>query len=160
MRRWLTIPLVLAPLLLARCAPAEPPVYVGCCTIPPRTFTVYFARGGVELNERSQREIRDAAAFLVSRPEKRMSVTGNTDPSGGPEADPRLSRRRAEVVAAALVRLNVPRERLDVLADGDANPLVPTARDQKEPQNRRVDLSEDVPGISRVIDPSRVIAPP
>ncbi len=159
MRRWLTIPLVLAPLLLARCAPAPPPFMV-CCAIPPQNFTVYFARGGVELNARSQREIRDAAAFLVRRPEKRMSVTGNTDLSGGPEADPRLSRRRAEVVAAALVRLNVPRERLDVLADGEANPLVPTARGQKEPQNRRVDLSEEIPGISRIIDPSRIIAPP
>ena len=159
MRRWLTVPLVLAPLLLARCAPAPPPFAI-CCAMMPLESTVYFARGGVELNARSQRVIRDAAEHLMRRTESRMAVIGNTDQSGGPEANPRLSRRRAEVVAAALVKLNVPRERLDVLADGDANPLVPTARGQKEPQNRRVDLSEEIPGISRVIDPSRIIAPP
>ena len=152
MRRWLTVPLMLAPLLLARCAPAPPPVLV-CCAIPPRSFTVFFPHGDVALNERGQEQIRDAAAFLMAHPQKRMAVTGNTDLSGGAEANPRLSRRRAEVVAAALVRLNVPRERLDVREKGGSNPLVPAAPGQKEPQNRRVDLIEQTPGISRVVDP-------
>lgn len=152
MRHWLTVPLVLAPLLLARCAPAPPP-YIGCCAIPPRNFTVYFTHGGVELNERSQQAIREAAAYLIARPEKRMKLTGYNDLSDGAEANPQISRRRADAVAAALIKLNVPRERLDARGGGASNPVVPAARGKREPQNRRVELLEDMPGISRIVDP-------
>jgi outer membrane protein OmpA-like peptidoglycan-associated protein len=51
-----------------------------------------------------------------------------------------LSRRRAETVAAELVRLGIAREEIVITALGESQPLVPTADDVREPQNRRVEI--------------------
>ena len=52
----------------------------------------------------------------------------------------RLSQRRAEVVAAELVRQGVSRDEIGVTAFGESRPLVPTADGAREPQNRRVEI--------------------
>lgn len=51
-----------------------------------------------------------------------------------------LSRRRAETVAAELVRLGVAREDIVITALGESQPLVPTGPNVREPQNRRVEI--------------------
>jgi outer membrane protein OmpA-like peptidoglycan-associated protein len=43
-------------------------------------------------------------------------------------------------VAAELVRDGVPRDEIAVMGYGEANPLVPTAKGVREPQNRRVEI--------------------
>ena len=68
----------------------------------------------------------------------RIEVQGNADRSGTPAYNQRLSLRRAQTVAAELVRNGVPRTAIDIQAFGDTRPLVPTAPGVREPQNRRV----------------------
>jgi OmpA-OmpF porin, OOP family len=51
-----------------------------------------------------------------------------------------LSRRRADAVAAELVRRGVPKSEIFVTAFGETHPLVPTADGVREPQNRRVEI--------------------
>jgi len=46
--------------------------------------------------------------------------------------------RRANAVAAELVRLAMPRTAISIRGFGESNPLVPTANGVREPQNRRV----------------------
>jgi len=48
--------------------------------------------------------------------------------------------RRAQAVAAELVRLGVARTAIDISAYGDTRPLVATAPNTREPQNRRVEI--------------------
>ncbi|GAV36929.1 outer membrane protein precursor [Roseomonas sp. TAS13] len=51
-----------------------------------------------------------------------------------------LSRRRADAVAAELVRQGIQRSEITVEAFGESRPLVPTADGVREPQNRRVEI--------------------
>jgi outer membrane protein OmpA-like peptidoglycan-associated protein len=52
----------------------------------------------------------------------------------------RLSRRRAESVAAELVKQGIPSSEIAIFAKGKMDLLVPTADGVKEPQNRRVQI--------------------
>lgn len=146
MRRCLTVFLLLSPLLLVRCASAPAPsISVGCCAIPPLVLSIYFKRGDTTLNETAQQGIRGIATHFINRPEKRIEIVGYSDLSDEAEVNLRLSRRRAEVVAAALIALNVPMEKMEVRSSGPSDPRVPAAPGQKEPQNRRVDVNGSYP---------------
>ena len=70
----------------------------------------------------------------------RIEVAGHADRSGSPQYNQRLSQRRADNVAAELVRQGVSRGDIAVSAYGETRPLVPTADGVREPQNRRVEI--------------------
>ena len=67
-------------------------------------------------------------------------MAGHADRSGTPQYNQRLSQRRADAVAAELVRQGVSRNEIMVTAFGESRPLVPTADGVREPQNRRVEI--------------------
>ena len=67
-------------------------------------------------------------------------MAGHADRSGTPQYNQRLSQRRADAVAAELVRRGVPRNAMAIQAFGESRPLVPTADGVREPQNRRVEI--------------------
>ena len=93
------------------------------------------------ITPRRQRIIEQAAAAYRAGAPVQIEVTGHTDRSGSPGYNQRLSERRADAVAAALVRLRRAAQR-----DGgqrprrERQPLVPTADGVREPQNRRVEI--------------------
>ena len=70
----------------------------------------------------------------------RIEVNGYADRSGPAQFNEVLSLRRAEAVAAELLRRGVPRNEIVTRGFGEANPLVPTADGVREPQNRRVEI--------------------
>ena len=69
-----------------------------------------------------------------------IQVTGYTDASGSAGYNQRLSERRANNVANALVRFGVPRQAMVVSGRGKNDQRVPTADGVREPQNRRVEI--------------------
>ena len=70
----------------------------------------------------------------------RIEVTGHTDTSGSAQYNQGLSVRRANAVAAELVRLGVPRNEISARGVGESQLLVPTPDNTREPQNRRVEI--------------------
>ena len=70
----------------------------------------------------------------------KLEVTGHTDTVGSDAYNMRLSRRRAESVAAELEKQGVPSSEIAIFAKGKRDLLVPTADGVKEPQNRRVQI--------------------
>ncbi|WP_335306728.1 OmpA family protein [Sphingomonas adhaesiva] len=72
-----------------------------------------------------------------------MAVVGHADRSGSAGFNQRLSQRRAEAVAAALVAEGMPRSAVSVRAVGERDPAVPTADGVREPANRRVAISRN-----------------
>ena len=82
----------------------------------------------------------EAAQAAQSQQTTRIEVAGHADRSGTPQYNQRLSQRRADNVAAELVRRGVPRNAIVVTAFGESRPLVPTADGVREPQNRRVEI--------------------
>jgi outer membrane protein OmpA-like peptidoglycan-associated protein len=115
-------------------APATPAPTV----TPSRTYLVFFDWDRADLTDRARQIIAEAAQNSTRVQTTRIEVQGNADSSGTPQYNQRLSLRRAQTVAAELVRDGVPNGVIDIQAFGDTRPLVPTAPGVREPQNRRV----------------------
>ena len=87
------------------------------------------------------RQVVAAAAQATTRTQvTRIEVSGNTDTTGTASYNQGLSVRRAQNVAAELVRLGVPRGAITTQGFGFSRPLVSTGPGVREPQNRRVEI--------------------
>ena len=125
-----------APLAPAPLAPivSTPP------TAPSRTYLVFFDWDRSDLTARARQIIAQAADNSTHVQYTRMEVNGYTDLSGTAQYNQGLSVRRAESVAAELVKDGVPRSNITIQGFGETHPLVPTANGVREPQNRRVEI--------------------
>jgi len=118
--------------VVAPAAPAAPAI--------ARTYLVFFDWDRADLTERAKQIIAEAAANAPKVQTTRIEVSGHADRSGSAQYNQRLSQRRADTVAAELVRLGIQRSQIVVQAFGESRPLVPTADGVREPQNRRVEI--------------------
>ncbi len=107
---------------------------------PARTYLVFFDWDKADLTPRAHQIISEAAQNSTKVQVTQIEVDGHADRSGTPAYNMKLSKRRADAVAADLVRLGVPQNVIYVQAFGDTHPLVPTAAGVREPQNRRVEI--------------------
>ena len=105
-----------------------------------RTYLVFFDWNRADLTPRAREIISEAAQASRTANVTRLEVSGHADRSGTPAYNQRLSQRRAEVVAADLVSKGVSRSAITIQAFGESRPLVPTADNVREPQNRRVEI--------------------
>ncbi|MBO1073184.1 OmpA family protein [Roseomonas marmotae] len=126
-------PRPVAPAPVAPVAPAVAPA-------PARTYLVFFDWDRADLTARARQIIAEAAQAASRVQATRIEVSGHTDSSGSPQYNQRLSQRRADAVAAELVRLGVQRSEITIRAYGESQPLVATADGVREPQNRRVEI--------------------
>ncbi|MFC7609124.1 OmpA family protein [Teichococcus aestuarii] len=126
-------PVPAAPVPVVAPAPAAAPA-------PARTYLVFFDFDRADLTDRARQIIAEAAQNSSRVQTTRIEIAGHADRSGSPQYNQRLSQRRADAVAAELVRLGVARSAIGVQAFGESRPLVPTADGVREPQNRRVEI--------------------
>ena len=105
-----------------------------------RSYLVFFDWDRADLTDRARQIINEAAQATTRVAVTRIEVAGHTDASGTPRYNQDLSQRRAQNVAAELVRLGVPRTAITTQAFGESRPLVQTADGVREPQNRRVEI--------------------
>ena len=116
-------------------APAAMPAPVAA-----RSYLVFFDWDNATLTDRARQIIRDAANNSTHVQYTRIEVNGYTDTSGTPKYNQGLSVRRAEAVAAELVRDGIQRNVITIQGFGETHPLVPTGPGVREPQNRRVEI--------------------
>ena len=107
---------------------------------PARTFLVFFDFARDALTARAREIITQAAQASRTQQVTRIEVAGHTDTVGSAQYNQGLSQRRANNVAAELVRLGVPRESIVTAGYGFTRPLGPTGPNVREPQNRRVEI--------------------
>ena len=107
---------------------------------PARTYLVFFDWNKADLTPRARQIIADAAQASTKVATTKIEVGGHADRTGTAAANQALSMRRAQAVAAELVRLGVARTAIVINAFGDTKPLVATAANTREPQNRRVEI--------------------
>ena len=107
---------------------------------PARSYLVFFDWDKANLTDRARQIIRDAADNSRKVTYTRLEVNGYTDTSGTPQYNQGLSVRRAQAVAAELVRDGVAKESISVSGFGDTKLLVATGPNVREPQNRRVEI--------------------
>ena len=124
-------------------APATPvptPAPAAATPAPSRSYLVFFDWDKYDLNDRARQIVAEAAQASSRVADTRIALAGHADSSGKAQYNQELSRKRAAVVAAELVRLGVAAAAITVTAFGDTRPLVQTAPGAREPQNRRVEI--------------------
>ncbi len=123
--------------------PAPPPApapIAAPAPAPARSYLVFFDWDKATLTDRARMIIREAAENSRRVQYTQLEVNGYTDTSGTARYNQGLSIRRAENVAAELVRDGVPRNVIAIRGFGETHLLVPTANGVREPQNRRVEI--------------------
>jgi outer membrane protein OmpA-like peptidoglycan-associated protein len=105
------------------------------------TDTIYFENNKDIIISRSNTLLDTVAAILVSHPEiEKLRIEGHTDNRGDASYNLDLSQRRAEAVAAYLVKKGVARERLEPKGLGPAQPIADNATKEGRAKNRRVEF--------------------
>lgn len=106
----------------------------------PRDYLVFFEFDRANLTPEAQSVLNQAAASAANGRPTNIDVTGHADRAGSDAYNMRLSMQRSEAVANYLESQGVPRSAMQLEAEGESQPLVPTADGVREPQNRRVTI--------------------
>ena len=117
-----------------------PPPVVAPAPSTPKSYLVFFDFNKSDLTSQATAIVDQAAANAGPAKVTKLEVTGHTDTVGSDAYNMRLSRRRAESVAAQLEKDGIPSSEIEIVAKGKRDLLVPTADGVKEPQNRRVQI--------------------
>ncbi len=105
----------------------------------PETFTIFFLfDSATELAPESADTVRKLKAVLATWPAPQLVVVGHTDLAGSQEFNDKLSMRRAQSVAAFLIKEGIPAREIEIAGRGKREPLVPTADGAPNRMNRRV----------------------
>ncbi len=124
----------------APAAPMAPVAAPAPAAAMARSYLVFFDWDKSNLTDRARGIIKDAATNSAKVAYTKIDVNGNADTSGTPKYNQGLSMRRAQAVAAELVKDGVPKAAIAITASGDTHLLVPTGPGVREPQNRRVEI--------------------
>jgi iron complex outermembrane receptor protein len=106
----------------------------------PRSYLVFFDFNKSDLTPEALTIVDTAAKNAGSAKVTQLTVTGHTDTVGSDAYNMRLSRRRAESVAAELEKDGIASSEIEIVAKGKRDLLVPTKDGVREPQNRRVQI--------------------
>ncbi len=104
------------------------------------SYMVFFDFNRSDLTPQAASIVDQAAKNADAAKVTQLTVTGHTDTVGSDAYNMRLSRRRAESVAAELEKQGVPPSEIEIVAKGKHDLLVPTGDGVREPQNRRVQI--------------------
>ncbi len=127
----------------AEAAAYVPPPVVAPAPSVPRSYLVFFDFNKSDLTSQAVTIVDTAARNATNGKVTQLTVTGHTDTVGSDAYNMRLSRRRAESVAAQLEKDGIASSEIEIVAKGKRDLLVPTGDGVREPQNRRVQIVFD-----------------
>ena len=127
----------------APAAYTPPPVTPVAPASVARSYMVFFDFNKSDLTPDAVSIVDQAAKNAGPAKTTELTVTGHTDTVGSDAYNLRLSRRRAESVAARLEKDGIPSSEIAIVAKGKHDLLVPTKDGVREPQNRRVTIVYD-----------------
>lgn len=106
-------------------------------------YGIYFDTDKAVIKPESKPTLDEIAKLLRERPKLNVFIVGHTDNQGAYDYNMNLSRKRADAVAAALVKgYKIARGRLRTAGVGYLAPVGSNATDQGRALNRRVELVE------------------
>ena len=101
---------------------------------------VLFDSGSATLKPGARRAVDNLAQFMERYPEREIAIEGFTDSVGAPEANRRLSERRAAAVKKALAARGIEPSRIDARGYGPAFPVASNETPTGRQLNRRVEI--------------------
>jgi iron complex outermembrane receptor protein len=126
----------------AAAAPYTPPAPQAVAPAP-KSYMVFFDFNKSDLTPQAVEIVDTAAKNAGPAKVTQLTVTGHTDTVGSDAYNMRLSKRRAESVAAELEKQGIASSEIEIIAKGKRDLLVPTKDGVREPQNRRVQIVYD-----------------
>jgi outer membrane protein OmpA-like peptidoglycan-associated protein/uncharacterized protein YegL len=93
-----------------------------------------------EIMPRYTIEIEQMATYLTKNSTLKIIISGHTDNYGEEEYNISLSKRRAESVKAALVKLEIAAGRIATIGLGETDPITPNDSDNNRFRNRRIEV--------------------
>lgn len=106
----------------------------------PISFTLYFETNSTQITPGSRPQLEALMADAARRQAVEVQVTGHTDRVGSDADNDRLSLQRAESVRSMLVQTGIKATFIRAVGRGERESLVPTADEQPEARNRRVEV--------------------
>jgi OmpA-OmpF porin, OOP family len=122
--------------------PPPPVVPAGnpACT-EPIAGIVFFEWDSAMVPDSAMPTIQAAARNIATCGWRGVSVAGHTDRSGSDGYNDVLARRRAEAVAQLMAGQGAAAGQVELSSYGEKSPKVPTADGERNPQNRRVEIT-------------------
>ncbi len=99
-----------------------------------------FDTGSAALKPSSVEQLKNIAEILKAYPKVALKIGGYTDNRGNPEANLKLSQKRAENTMQELVKSGVDAKRLEAEGYGEKYPVADNSTKEGRQRNRRVDL--------------------
>jgi NitT/TauT family transport system substrate-binding protein len=106
-----------------------------------KTVSVYFPTGSSSLDENAKAVLETQVVELAATfGNAYMRIAGNTDSVGSRDTNVRLSRARADAVAAFLISKGFDRNKFEVVGNGPDKPVATNDSDEGRAKNRRTDF--------------------
>ncbi len=102
---------------------------------------VFYEWDSAQTPDSAMPTIQAAAQNLATCGWKGLSVAGHADRSGSDAYNDAIARRRAEAVAQLLIGNGAAGSLIEVKSFGEQEPKVPTPDGERNPQNRRVEIT-------------------
>jgi outer membrane protein OmpA-like peptidoglycan-associated protein len=107
----------------------------------PKSFNLYFQFDSDELTDAARALLPEILRLVKERPVPDVVAIGHTDTTGSRESNYQLGLRRATRVRDLLIATGVDAGLITVTSVGEAEPLVQTPDETREPRNRRVEVA-------------------
>lgn len=111
----------------------------GCEKIVRLTLDVNFGFDSSKITPAYMEKIKEVSNILNDKPDYKVVLEGHTDSTGPAEYNMKLSQKRADAVAKALVDLGIDKDRISTEAYGETKPIADNTTKAGRAQNRRTD---------------------
>jgi outer membrane protein OmpA-like peptidoglycan-associated protein len=109
--------------------------------MPPQFFVLQFRFESNELTGESRALLPEVLKAIGGRPAPEVAVVGHTDTTGDARSNVALGMDRANAVRSLLIGVGIDPSLIEVESHGEADLLVRTPDETREPRNRRVEIT-------------------
>lgn len=103
---------------------------------------IYFDSGKTALTAKAQKKIDQLVDVVVGNPSLKICAVGQADKEGDPEANKKLSLKRAESAKSYLVKKGISKKKVDTVFRGEAyGTLSFWGTGDKKDEDRRVEIT-------------------
>lgn len=102
--------------------------------------SIYFDLDSYVVKDEYKSVIDAHGKYLISRPDRKIFIQGNTDERGGSEYNLALGQKRADAVRRALSLQGVPDSQMEAVSFGKEKPRAQGSSEEAWKENRRADI--------------------
>lgn len=107
----------------------------------PIILNIDYLPGSFEIDSKTKDRLKKISGVLLLVPEVKLEIVGYTDNIGLPEANQKLSEKRANRVRDYLIAMGVPADRMKASGRGEENQIAPNDTAEGRTKNRRIEIT-------------------